>query len=47
MVREQKVIGREISEIRRERLAALFAADEKKYEEELYERDLTFRKERF
>jgi hypothetical protein len=46
LLREQKTISKEISNMRRAKLVALYAEDDRKFEEELFEKDLTFRKER-
>ena len=46
MLREQRFASKEICEARRKKLAELYAQDDRNYENELYERDLTFRKER-
>lgn len=45
-IRESEIMSRQISEIRRQKLAALFAADEQYYQEELQSRNLAFRKQR-
>lgn len=45
-MRESEIISRQINEVRKQRLAALYAADDEKYEEELRMRNLTFRKQR-
>jgi hypothetical protein len=45
-LREQRMQSREINEIRRSKLVQLYAEDDRKYEQELFEKDLTFRKER-
>jgi hypothetical protein len=44
--KEAKCIGDTINQIRREKLIALYAADEEKYESELRSMSLAFRKER-
>jgi hypothetical protein len=45
-VRESEIMSRQINEVRKQRLSALFAADEERYEEELRSRNLAFRKQR-
>lgn len=45
-LRESEIMSKQISEVRRQRLAALFAADEQYYQDELQSRNLAFRKQR-
>lgn len=45
-VRETEIMSRQINEVRKQRLSALFAADEERYEDELRSRNLAFRKQR-
>lgn len=45
-VRESEIASRQINEVRKQRLAALYASDEEKYDEELRSRNLSFRKQR-
>lgn len=46
LLRDQKKVSREVNDIRHAKLVALYAEDDRQFEEELFERDLTFRKER-
>lgn len=45
-IRESEIMSRQISEVRRQRLAALFASDEQYYQQELQGKNLSFRKQR-
>jgi hypothetical protein len=45
-MRESEIMSRQINEVRRQRLAALYAADDERYEDELRSRNLAFRKQR-
>jgi hypothetical protein len=46
ILREQKASSKEINDIRRAKLVALYAEDDRQFEEDLFAMDLTFRKER-
>lgn len=45
-IRETEIMSRQVAEVRKQRLAALFASDEQYYQEELQSRNLAFRKQR-
>eukprot|EP00602_Paraphysomonas_sp_CaronLab_P003937 CAMPEP_0185017732 /NCGR_PEP_ID=MMETSP1103-20130426/648_1 /TAXON_ID=36769 /ORGANISM="Paraphysomonas bandaiensis, Strain Caron Lab Isolate" /LENGTH=103 /DNA_ID=CAMNT_0027547293 /DNA_START=89 /DNA_END=403 /DNA_ORIENTATION=+ len=47
MQRQTKLLTDQVNQVRKQRMAALFAADDDIYEEELRERNLAFRKQRF